>query len=179
LPEGRSYECAAALKSPARIALSPFNSSRISRTSFATSEATLFLSASFVIVAADTGCFQPCWFWQIFFPSFGFRRALYVAWVCFAWFYFLLEPFFLYRVPYGTQSTPFESQAEMLVVHIPIERSVAGAIVLSSLSFVVELVDKAKGHLPSSVHTACTIQALIFNPLPRIKLWATSFQSCD
>ena len=40
------------------------------------------------------GCFQPCWFWQIFFPSFGFRRALYVAWVCFAWFYFLLEPLF-------------------------------------------------------------------------------------
>jgi hypothetical protein len=28
------------------------------------------------------------------FSPFGFRRALYVAWVCFAWFYFLLEPFF-------------------------------------------------------------------------------------
>ena len=28
------------------------------------------------------------------FSFFGFRLALYVAWVCFAWFYFLLEPFF-------------------------------------------------------------------------------------
>jgi hypothetical protein len=28
------------------------------------------------------------------FSPFGFRRALYVVWVCFAWFYFLLEPFF-------------------------------------------------------------------------------------
>jgi hypothetical protein len=27
------------------------------------------------------------------FSPFGFRRALYVVWVCFAWFYFLLEPF--------------------------------------------------------------------------------------
>jgi hypothetical protein len=30
------------------------------------------------------------------FPSFGFRRALYVAWVCFAWYYFLLELFFFF-----------------------------------------------------------------------------------
>jgi hypothetical protein len=34
--------------------------------------------------------------WQIFIPSFGFRRALYVAWVCFAWFYFMLELFFFF-----------------------------------------------------------------------------------
>jgi hypothetical protein len=28
--------------------------------------------------------------------SFGFRRALYVTWVCFAWFYFMLKPFFFF-----------------------------------------------------------------------------------
>ena len=40
----------------------------------------------------------------------------------------------------------------MLIVHIPIERSVAGAIVLSSLSFVVEFIDKAKR--PSSTFSS-------------------------
>jgi hypothetical protein len=28
----------------------------------------------------------------------GFRCALYVAWVCFAWVYFLLEPFFFFSI---------------------------------------------------------------------------------
>ena len=32
------------------------------------------------------------------FSPFGFRRALYVAWVCFAWFYFLLDFFFCYML---------------------------------------------------------------------------------
>jgi hypothetical protein len=34
------------------------------------------------------------------FSPFGFRRALYDVWVCFAWFYFLLElSFFFQKVP--------------------------------------------------------------------------------
>ena len=45
--------------------------------------------------ASFFGCFQPCWFFQMPFPSFWFVGALYVAWVFFTWVYFLLELFFL------------------------------------------------------------------------------------
>ena len=40
------------------------------------------------------------------FSPFGFHRALYVAWVCFAWFYFLLELFFFSINPQGHPRAP-------------------------------------------------------------------------
>jgi hypothetical protein len=53
------------------------------------------LSLSFLSLdASSLGCFQPYWFFQIPFPSFGVVGALYVVWVSFTWGYFLLEPFF-------------------------------------------------------------------------------------
>jgi hypothetical protein len=46
--------------------------------------------------ASSFGCFQPCWFFQMLFPSFWFVGALYVTWVSFAWVYFLFELFFFF-----------------------------------------------------------------------------------
>jgi hypothetical protein len=60
-----------------------------------------FLSPLFflLLVFPSLGVFSLAGSFRYFFLVLGFRRALYVAWVCFAWVYFLLEPFFLWRQP--------------------------------------------------------------------------------
>jgi hypothetical protein len=48
--------------------------------------------------ASFFGCFRPCWFFQMHFPSFWVVVALYVAWVSFTWVYYMLEPSFFKKI---------------------------------------------------------------------------------
>jgi hypothetical protein len=78
----------------------------------------VFLSPLFflLLVFPSLGVFSLAGSFRYFFLVLGFRRALYVAWVCFAWVYFLLEPFFLVVEPSGgLRDCPLKFECPLVV----------------------------------------------------------------